>query len=78
MSRRSIPGVTTELAAAVRKVNAAFYRLPRSTQDAIEIRYDGLDKEIDAAILAGNRDRAQAAIRAWRGRWLREFARAAR
>lgn len=73
---KPMPGVGAELAAAVRRVNAAFSRLPTSTQDSIEIRYDGLDREIDAAILAGDRERARRAIRAWRGHWLATFERA--
>lgn len=70
------PGVNAALANAVRQVNAAFNRLGRSTQDKVEIRYDGLDAELDAAILSGDRDRAIAAIRSWRGHWLHQLSRA--
>ncbi len=76
--RPEVPGVRTELAAAIRQVNAAFNRLPSSTQHSIEIRYDGLDQEIDSAIVNEDRDRALRAIRAWRNHWLATFRRAAR
>jgi hypothetical protein len=69
--------VNAALAAAIREVNAAFNRLPKETQDGIEIRYDGRDREIDASIFAGDRDRALRAIRAWKGHWLWTFERAA-
>lgn len=72
------PSVRAELAAAVRAVNAAYARLPRPAQDRIDIYTDGIEGEIDAAILAEDRDRALAAIRAWQGYWLDRFARAAR
>lgn len=64
------------MACAVRAVNARFDGLAPSVQSSIEIRFDGLDGEVDAAILAGDRDRALAAIRAWKQHWLREFERA--
>jgi hypothetical protein len=70
--------VRTELAAAIRAVNAGFNRLPATTQDTIDLRYDGLEAEIDRAILADDRPRAERAIRAWRSHWLYEFERAAR
>jgi hypothetical protein len=73
-----LPGVRPEVAAAVRAVNAAYNRLPASEGATIEIAYDGLDREIDAAIHAGDRERAEAAIRAWRQHWLAEFERAPR
>lgn len=69
-----LPGVRGALANAVRQVNAQFNRLPKSKQDEIEIGNPELDREIDAAIVAGNRDRALVAITAWRSHWLREFA----
>lgn len=62
-----------EIAAAVRSVNASFNRLSKSVQDAIEIGYDGLEVELDAAVASGDRDRALAAIRAWREHWLATF-----
>ncbi len=70
------PTIRAELAAAVRAINAGFNRLPAEMQDRIAINYDGLEGEMDAAILAGDRIRALAAIRAWRGHWLDEIERA--
>lgn len=72
------PSIRTELAAAVRAVNAAYNGLPVSARKQIEIAYDGLDREVDAAILADDRDRADAAIRAWKQHWLGVFEEAAR
>lgn len=69
----ALPGIRAELAAAVRAVNAAFNRLSPHEQDRVEISYDGLEAEIDAAILAQDQTRALAAIRAWRGYWLKAF-----
>lgn len=75
---RVLPGVNAALANAVRVVNARFNRLPRSVQDSIVIEYDGLDREIDAAILSGDRERALAAIGAWQRHWTATFEEAAR
>jgi hypothetical protein len=70
------PTIRAELAAAVRAVNAAFNRLPVSARKQIDPRTDPVEDEIDAAMLADDRDRALAAIRAWRGYWLDRIARA--
>lgn len=67
------PTTRTELAAAVRAVNAAYNRLPEAARRQTTIAYDSLDQEVDDAILSGDRDRAMAAIKAWRGHWLQEF-----
>lgn len=67
------PSVREELAVAVRRVNAEYARLPAPTQESIEIAYDGLEAEVDAAVAAGDRERAEAAIRAWKQHWLAEF-----
>jgi hypothetical protein len=75
---RPLTGIRADLAAAVRAVNAAFAQLPAEVRDAIEIRYDGLDRELDAACAAGDRERALAAIRAWRGHWTHTIERADR
>jgi len=72
------PSIRTELAAAVRAVNAAFNRLPREAQDALDVTVDGLEGEVDAAILSDDRDRAMRAIRAWRGHWLHRIKEAGR
>jgi hypothetical protein len=77
MTRR-LTGTTADLAAAVRAVNAGFDRLSAEVQAGIAIAYDGLDRELDAAYVAGDRARAKAAIRAWRQHWLAEFEKAAR
>jgi hypothetical protein len=61
------------MAAAVRAVNAAYVSLPEAAQGLIEIGCDGLGAEVDAAILAGDRDRALAAINAWKRHWLATF-----
>ena len=65
--------IRTELAAAYRAVNAAYARLPRSAQASVVIAYDGLEAEIDASILTDDRNRALAAIRAWKSYWLSRF-----
>lgn len=75
---RPMPGVNAALADAFRQLNAAFARLSKRGQETMDIRYDGLDRAIDSAILAGDRDRALAAIRAWREHWLHEIGRAGR
>ena len=74
----SEPSIRAELAAAVRAVNAAFARLPRETQEQIEIATDDLDRELDRALLADDRRRAMAAINAWRDHHLAQIRRAAR
>jgi len=66
----SPPTIRAELAAAVRAVNVAFYRLPESARTQIDPRIDPAEDEVNAAILADDRERAMAAIRAWRGYWL--------
>jgi hypothetical protein len=66
------------LAAAVRAVNAAYFRLPVDVQDQIDVTVDPCEAEVDKAILVGDRDRALAAIRAWRGHWLDRIERASR
>jgi hypothetical protein len=63
--------VRAELAAAVRAVNAAFNRLPAHLQDRLDVTVDPLEAEVDAAVQAGDRDRALETIAAWRDSWLR-------
>ena len=65
--------IRTELAAAVRAVNAAYYRLPVEGRPD-PAAFDPLEAEVDAACLDEDRDRALAAIRAWRQHWLARFA----
>lgn len=69
--RQSLPGINYELAVAVRAVNAAYNRLPENARP--EVPFNGLDREIDAAIASGDRDRAMAAISSWRGHWLHQL-----
>ena len=59
-----------ELAAAIRAINVALRRMPESARSQIDPRTEPVEAEVNAAALAGDRDRALAAIRAWRGSWL--------
>jgi hypothetical protein len=68
--------VATSLRTALQAVNAAFAGLPVTVQEMIEVPCDGLDRELDAAILSGDTGRALAAIRAWRDHWLHEIEKA--
>ena len=67
-----------ELAEAVEAVSATFSRLPVAVQQRIDVARDGLEAEVDAAIVTGDRGRAQAAIRVWRGHWLTTIEKAGR
>lgn len=69
--------ISEEYAAALRKVNAEFACLPRSVQGSIEIVYDDLDREVDAALVFDDRSRAIAAVEAFKRHWLRVFEEAA-
>lgn len=66
-------GVTAALRNALRLVNAAFNRLSPEAQAQVDVVYSGLDREVDAAIVSGDRERALAAIRAWREHWEHEI-----
>jgi hypothetical protein len=66
------PSIRTELAAAVRAVNAAYNHLPVNSRPD-PAAFDPLEAEVDAACLSGDQERAFAAIRAWRGYWLNQF-----
>lgn len=72
------PTIRAELAAAVRAVNAAFNRLPAEAQGQLDVTADPVEVEVDKAILTGDRDRALAAIRAWKGYWLDRIAQVVR
>jgi hypothetical protein len=72
----ALPGVNTELAAAVRAVNAAYNRLPQEGRPD-PAAFDPLEQEVDAACLSEDRERALAAIREWRNHWLGLFQEAA-
>lgn len=70
MSR--LPGISTELAAAIRKVNAAYLAIPERHRPAAA-PWAALELEVDAARAAGDRDRALAAIYAWREHHVARF-----
>jgi hypothetical protein len=70
--------IRSELAAATRIVNAAFARLPRSVQDGLDLSTDDIDRELDRALLADDRQRALRAISSWRDHNLATVRRAAR
>ncbi len=72
----SLPSPRSELAAAVRRVNAAFHRLPESGQGGVDLSVDALEHEVAAAADEGNRERALAAVRAWEGHQLAAIERA--
>ena len=73
-----VPGVGSAFANALRQVNAAFDRLTPEQKEEMAVGYDGLDRELDAAWLAGDRERALQAVRAWRDRWLHDIGKAER
>jgi hypothetical protein len=68
--------VHAALAEAIRVISAAYSDLPEPVQERLDVTLDGIEGEVDAAILAGEPERAQDAIRAWRGYWLDRFERA--
>lgn len=72
------PTIRAELAAAYRAISAAYDRLPVDVQNSIEIGYDALEAEVDAATLAEDRERAMRAISAWKRHWLATFEEAGR
>ena len=74
----SAPTIRAELAAAVRRVNAAFNRLTPAQQDSLEIGTDTLEREVDVAALADDRPRAMLAINPLQRHWLATFEEAAR
>jgi hypothetical protein len=69
----SAPSILAELAAGIRRVNAAFNRLPPKVQESIAIAYDDLEAKVDQAILADDREAALAAIGDWQRHWLEAF-----
>lgn len=70
--------IRSELAAAYRAVNAAFNRLPKEAQVALDLSTNDLDLELDRALLADDRERALGAIESWREYHLALIRRAAR
>jgi hypothetical protein len=69
------PTIRTELAAAIRIVNARFTELDSEQQDRVVLVEDG---PLDEALLAGGDENARTQIEAWRDRQLNEIGRAAR
>lgn len=66
--RRRLPGVDAELAAAVRRVNADYWRIPEAHRpDVTGERWDALEATLDARCAAGDRQGALDAIAAWEG-----------
>jgi hypothetical protein len=65
--------VRSELAAAVRSVNAAYYRLDPDEQNRVHL---ACDRPLDEALLDGDRAKALAQIEAWRDRQLADIAEA--
>ena len=57
--------IRSELAAAARRVNAAFYRCPEPRPTVIGETWSKLEAEIDAAITHGDDDRTLRAIHEW-------------
>jgi hypothetical protein len=57
--------IRAELAAAVRRVNAAYYRCPEPRPEVIGQTWSRLEFEIDAAIGSDDPGRALRAIAAW-------------
>jgi hypothetical protein len=72
-----LPGINAELAAAVRRVNAAYAKLPGSARPDIG-DWNDLDAELDAACASDDRDRAITAIRDWASHYLALIERAGR
>jgi hypothetical protein len=66
MTTSALTGIRLELAAAVRRVNAAYARVPEDSWPLVDDeRWRTLEAEIDAAIGSEDRARALAAIEAW-------------
>lgn len=67
-----LPGISTELSAAVRAVNARWLRIPEPHRPPAAV-WLPLEAEIEAACDAGDRQRALRAIEAWREHHLFKF-----
>lgn len=69
---KRLPGISTELAGAVRAVNAAYLAIPEHVRPEVAT-WSPLEYEVDAACAAGDRARALRAIEAWRDHHLSIF-----
>lgn len=68
--------VSTELAAALRRINARYNLVPIDLRDGIDIggaEWSKLELRVDRALAAGHDAEARAAITAWEGHALREI-----
>jgi hypothetical protein len=64
--RRILPGINAELAAAVRRINALYMRIPEGRRPNVDgSRWRELEAQIDARCAAGDREGALHAIESW-------------
>ena len=71
--------VRTQLAAAVRRVNAAYHRTPDAEHiDIFSDQWVHLEREVDCALAAGDDLAARKAIEQWESHALTTFAEASR
>lgn len=70
--------VRSELAAAIRAVNAEYRRLPENARTQLDLSTDDFDRELDRALLADDRPRALRTIETWKGHHIAMIRRAAR
>lgn len=69
---RRLPGIGAALAAAIRRINAAFYAIPEPYRpDPNSDRWLALEAEIDRACAAGDADAALIAIARYEGHAMR-------
>jgi hypothetical protein len=68
----TLSGIRTELAVAIRRVNAAYLAIPERHRPPAA-PWPALEAEVNAACASGDRDRALAAIAAWRDHHVSRF-----
>jgi hypothetical protein len=68
--------IRTELAAALRSVAAAYKAIPEDQRP--DVSWAATDDVLEAALTAGNRQQALAAIADWKSHWLGLFSAVAR
>jgi hypothetical protein len=61
-----LPGIRTELANAIRAVNARLLELPESKRPELATAWSELEDEIEAACARGDHTVAEAAVERWR------------